>query len=86
MIKELGFEVDFTSDEVITNKANNIVNINGEVFKVPNILLDNNFDENSNIEIIKALNFNKNLLMQNFILPNSLKLPVSRDLLEKYYN
>jgi len=41
---------------------------------------------NSKDEIKKALIFNKNLLMDNFIVPNKLKFPLSRNILENYYN
>ena len=33
----------------------------------------------------KALNFNRNLLMENFIIPNRLKLPLFRSILENYF-
>ena len=46
---------------------------------------DNN-REFSHIAIKEALIFNKNLLMENFILPNRLRLPLSRNILEKYYS
>jgi DNA repair protein RecO (recombination protein O) len=46
--------------------------------------------ENSKIkndnEIKKALNFNRKLLMENFIIPNKLKFPLFRNVLEKYFN
>jgi len=38
-----------------------------------------------NLEINKALIFNKKLLLENLFLPNNLKMPLSRNLLEKYY-
>ena len=41
---------------------------------------------NHNISIKKSLAFNKNLLMENFIIPNKLKFPLFRNILEKYYN
>ena len=37
-------------------------------------------------EIKEALTFSKNLLIENFITPNRLRLPLSRNILEKYYN
>ena len=82
LVKELGFEIDFKRKV----ETSNTININGEIFKIPNLILNKNSNITSNTEIIKALNFNKNLLLKNFILPNSLKLPLSRNILEKYYN
>ena len=37
-------------------------------------------------EIKEALIFNKNLLMENFIIPNRLKFPLYRKILENYYS
>ena len=42
-----------------------------------------NFDNRS---IKEALIKNKNLLMQNFIIPNRLRMPIYRNILESYYN
>ena len=46
--------------------------------------------ENINInykdDIKEALIFNKKLLMENFILPNKLKFPLFRNILENYYS
>ena len=36
--------------------------------------------------IKQALTFNKKLLIENFILPNKLSMPVSRNILEKYFD
>ena len=44
------------------------------------------FKVNNSSEIRKALLFNKDLLMKNFIVPNKLKFPLYRNILEKYYN
>ena len=41
--------------------------------------------KNYNSEIKEALIFNKNLLLENFIIPNRLKFPFFRNILEKYY-
>ena len=46
--------------------------------------------ESENINTLKnnvneALTFNKRLLIENFILPNKLSMPVSRNILEKYF-
>ena len=41
-------------------------------------------DYNDNIK--KALIFNRNLLMTNFTIPNRLKFPLFRNILENYYS
>ena len=83
LIKELGYEVDFLN----INKDNlndKVVIINNKSFKIPKILFDNK--PASIIDIKEALIFNKNLLIENFILPNKLRFPLFRNILEKYYN
>ena len=40
----------------------------------------------SQIVIREALEFNKSLIIENFIEPNRLRLPLSRNILERYYN
>jgi len=40
---------------------------------------------NHNDDTKKALAFNRNLLMENFIIPNRLKFPLFRSLLENYF-
>jgi len=86
LIKELGFEVNFFKSKQFTDRSNNSIKINDKFFKVPNLLFKNNINKNRNNDIREALIFNKNLLMENFIIPNGLKFPLSRKILEKYYN
>ena len=47
------------------------------------------FEENLRVNhdgnIKKALTFNRNLLMKNFIIPNQLKFPLFRNILENYF-
>ena len=78
LIKQLGFEINLLT-------ANNPIKINNKLFTIPNLLLKNNIDKKSNNEIRDALIFNKNLLMENLIIPNRLKFPLFRNILESYY-
>ena len=84
LIKELGFETDFL------NKNNfylDSILVNNKSFKIPKFLCNKNKnDPNDNRDIKEALIFNKNLLTENFIIPNRLKFPFFRTLLESYYN
>lgn len=78
LIKDLGFEYDsiYKKDSILINK---------ESLKIPKILnMSKSFKLNKN-DIIEALIFNKSLFIENFIIPNKLKLPLSRNLLENYY-
>ena len=76
LIKELGFEVNLNSKSI---------NINNKNFKVPQMLLKKDIKDKNDSEISKALNFNKHLLLENFIEPNKLRFPLFRNILEKYY-
>ena len=78
LIKQLGFEVDF-------NRLNKSIKINGKLFAIPEFMLDKNIIEISKKDIKESLNFNKNLLIENFILPNRLRYPLFRNILESYY-
>ena len=78
LIKELGFEIEFI-------KQNNQVEINGKTFKIPDVFISkesNNFSDN---RVTEALAFNKSLLIENFIIPNRLRFPNSRNILERYF-
>ena len=79
LIKELGFEINFLTD-------NNVAKNNMNNRTIPNLLLKHSKGEYTNIEIKEALQFNKSLLIENFIQPNRLRLPISRTILEKYFN
>ena len=86
LIKELGFEINFLDKNYHRNHSNNTIEINDKYFKIPRLLLDQNAEKFSQIVIREALEFNKSLIMENFIEPNRLRLPLSRNILEKYYN
>ena len=86
LIKELGFEIDFFDKNYPENHINNTIKINDRYFKIPQMLLEQNAKSISQITIKEALSFNKSILMENFIVPNRLRLPLSRNILEKYYN
>ena len=78
LVKQLGFEINLLN-------SNNSIKINNKFFKIPNLLLKNNINKNSNYEVREALIFNRNLLMEKFIIPNRLKFPLFRNILESYY-
>lgn len=78
LIKELGFEIEFI-------KQNNQIEINGKIFKIPDVLINKESKNFSDIRVKEALAFNKNLLIENFITPNRLRFPNSRNILERYF-
>ena len=86
LIKELGFGINFIDKNYPENHISNTIEINDRYFKIPKLLLEQNSKNISKAGIREALTFNRNLLMENFILPYRLRLPFSRNILEKYYN
>ena len=84
LIKELGFEINFLPNKKIQNE--DIIKINDKKFKIPKLILNNKLDTKINNEIKEALIFNKNLLLENFIIPIILNFPLFRNMLEKYYS
>jgi len=84
LIKELGFELNFDQHKFLDNK--NFLKLNDKSFKIPNFLLNKNYiNEINKNDAKEALIFNKNIFLENFITPNRLRFPLSRNLLEKYY-
>ena len=86
LIKELGYESIFYDLNSNDNKIKNSIIVNERFLKVPNFFHESKTYNHSNLEIKKALSFNKNLILENFIIPNRLKFPLFRKLLESYYN
>ncbi len=86
IIKELGFEVNFLNDQKSISQTKKTIEINNIIFNIPQLLLDTDKIASSNFEIKEALAFNKSLLMENFIIPNNLRFPIPRNILEKYYS
>ena len=86
LIEELGFDINFLNTKKSQTHINNTIEINDRILKIPKLLFYENNKNISKIDIKEALIFNKDLLMENFIMPNRLRFPVSRNILEKYYN
>jgi len=86
LIKELGYEINFANKVKMNNKVKSGIELNNKYFEIPKFLLDNNENKISNNDIREALIFNKNIIMENFILPNQLRFPLSRNILENYFN
>ena len=82
LIKELGFDSNFFKEKNIDNH----IEIDNKKLAIPDLIIKKDSNSFTNFEIQKALIFNKFLIMEYFILPNRLRLPFSRTILEKYYN
>ena len=61
------------------------LNINWELLLVKELGFETNLKIDYNNNTKKALTFNRNLLMENFIIPNRLKFPLFRSILENYF-
>ena len=59
--------------------------INWELSLIKELGFEANLKINYNDSTNKALIYNRNLLMENFIIPNRLKFPLFRNILENYY-
>ena len=86
LVKELGFEINLPQVTNSSSSRNYTISINNKTFKLPKLLLEQSDKSISNIEIKEALVFTKRLFMENFIFPNRIQLPLSRTILEKYFN
>ena len=80
---QIGYTIDIIN--FLTHKQSEI-ELNNKYFKVPELFIKNDISKLNKQLIKEALIFNKNLLMENFILPNKLKFPISRNILENYFN
>ena len=59
--------------------------INWELSLIKELGFETNLKANYNHNTKKALIFNRNLLMENFIIPHGLKFPLFRNILENYF-
>ena len=59
--------------------------INWELLLIKELGFEPNLKISNNDNTKKALTFNRNLLMENFIIPNRLKFPLFRSILENYF-
>ena len=84
LINQLGYEINFFDNENLESNNINQINLNNKSIKVPRLIQKNNTSF-TDIDVKEALQFNKHLIMENFIIPNNLKFPLSRNILEKYF-
>ena len=81
----------YNSFEKLLDKLNNQnwmkIYVLWEMYIIKELGFEVNNDKiksNENFNIKEALTFNKKVLLENFIIPNKIKLPISRNILEKY--
>tara|TARA_B100000029_G_scaffold188507_1_gene186075 strand:- start:233 stop:901 length:669 start_codon:yes stop_codon:yes gene_type:complete len=85
LIKQLGYETDFINSLDKKEPDTKNLSINGKILKIPTFFF-NSSAKSTSTQIKEALIFNRNLLMENFIIPNRLKFPLFRNILENYYS
>ena len=78
---------NFFENMLIDLKFDNWIKIyiNWELSLIKELGFEANLKPNYNDDIKTALTFNRNLLMENFIIPNRLKFPLFRNILENYF-
>ena len=85
LIHDLGFGFNLDANKVSNIKEKKILDIKIDSidYKVPSFIILKNF-RNTNIkDISNGLNFSRNLMENKFFLPNNLRFPYSRKLLEE---
>ena len=85
LIKELGFEIHGSIKKKNSNDKISYIEINDKLFQIPEIILNNEKSITSNLDVRSALSFNKNIIYEHFIIPNKLRFPLSRNILQKYF-
>ena len=85
LIKELGFEIYGSIKKKNSNDKISYIEINDKLFQIPEIILNNEKSITSNLDVRSALSFNKNIIYEHFIIPNKLRFPLSRNILQKYF-
>ena len=87
MIKALGFEFIIQNSKDIKNfNLTTKYKIDGDEYDIPNFLIAKKFGQSLNNEqIFRSLLFTKEIFMNKFFIPNNIRLPKSRFILEKYF-
>ncbi len=84
LIKELGYDINILN-KTYNIENDNFIQINDKTLKIPKMHLTKNMSKGSSLDVKHALNFNKELLIENFIHPNRLRFPLFRNILEGYF-
>ena len=87
LIKNLGFGFNISSKNLNSIDKQKLVEIklDNVDYKIPSFLFLKDDYEPSSKEIHEALNFSRNLMENKFFIPNNIRFPYSRKLLEKKF-
>jgi len=89
LIKELGFDFNLDSYKNLSKDLNKIVslNIDGVKYEIPNLLIHNKIPEIINSTLIrKSFIFTRSIMLNKFFIPNDMRFPKARILLENFFN
>ena len=89
LIKDLGYDTNLIEhlNNINTNKDFLKIKIDGYIYEIPNYLIKNKIPENfTNLIIRKSLYFTRQVMLNKFFIPNNLRFPKSRLILENYFN
>ena len=87
LITALGFGFDFDIKKITNLNSKKVYNlkIDNIEYKIPFFLLSKKFNNIKQQEIYEGLNFCRNLMENKFFIPNNMKFPQSRKLLENKF-
>ena len=87
LITNLGFGFDFDIKKItdLSSKKTYNLKIDNIEYKIPLFLLSRKFNDITQQELYEGLNFCRNLMENKFFIPNNIKFPQSRKLLENKF-
>ena len=89
LIKDLGYDTNLIehTNNIKTNEDFVKIKIDGYIYEIPNYLIQKKIPESfTNLLIRKSLYFTRQVMLNNFFIPNNLLFPKSRVILENYFN
>jgi len=87
LINNLGFGFNMQPENFLNMKEKKIFNIklDNVDYKIPSFLIFKNFKNPNTEDIYKGLNFSRSLMENKFFIPNNIRFPYSRKLLEEKF-
>jgi len=85
LIHDLGFGFNIESNKTYNTEEKKIINIKVDniEYKIPSFIISKNFNDTNSQDIYNGLSFSRNLMENKFFVPNNLRFPYSRKLLEE---
>jgi DNA repair protein RecO (recombination protein O) len=88
LIKDLGYDTNLSQYNNLNNNfETQKIHIDGNTYEVPIFLISQQIPKTITKNLIrKSLYFTRNIILNRFFIPNNLKFPKSRIILENYFN